>query len=574
MRVPALALTAALLTAALAGCLQDSATVDPAAQAAKTAFDTTRGWSMPLSPALYELLEPVKEFVPSFDGTPISVALFFPKIEGCDWSAASVPDSCKLPVVMDAGPYYAGIIDQVKYRPPTIEWLVPRGYVVAHMSIRGTGESGGCMELFSENEQKDVSEVVTWLGTQPWSTGSVGMIGRSYDGTTPLMAAGQGNPYLKTIVPISSVPSLRDLMFRNGTSEERGPIFHSVVYWANYGLGAGDGGLPGHRQGHAQEQVCEDAVQGAVQGPLAMATGDVSDAYWEERDLRQKVLDNYNGSIWIIHGFEDWNVNPSQVVPWFNELQDKGLRVKMWMGVWGHAYPDRVDEHRNVRWDWAEWVVRWFDSELKGLDVDTGPVVEVEDSLFVWRAEESYPPRDANWMELELGDGVLVPKGNASGASEMPLAADGTLSWTSEPLAQDMRIAGLPQIHVTVSPTTPVGGYLFAELHDVFPDGRTMRIGWAPIDLRYHAGGNTEPATLVPGQPVLAKMEAEPMDAHLGEGHRLRLVLHKNGVEDVRESPSKELLLIGVGGGLSVLRLPVIDRPDVLPTYNPPGLEE
>ena len=562
MRAAAFALALLLTGTALAGCLQEGATLDNTALGAPlptSGFDTSRGWSTPLSPALYEVLPGVETLVESFDGTPISVAYFLPDMEGCDWAAAELPEECKVPVVMDAGPYYAGVVDQVKYRPPLIEWLVPRGYAVAHMSVRGTGESGGCMELFSENEQKDVSEVVTWLAEQPWSTGSVGMMGRSYDGTTPFMAAAQGNPHLKTIVPISGVPSLRDLMFKNGTTEGRGAIFHSVVYWANYGMGAGDGGLGAHRTPHAQEQACQAFVEGAIKGPLAAATGDTSDAYWEERDLRQKTLDNYNGSIWIIHGLEDWNVNPSQVIPFYEELEAKGLKTKLWLGVWGHAYPDRMDEHRNVRWDWAEHVVRWFDSELKGLPVDTGPKVEVEDSLFVWRAEETYPPRDLNWTAVDFG---------YTGTDTM--TSQGSLGVQTEPLEAGMRIAGLPRFHATFTPTSPVATHVFAEMYDVFPDGRAVRIGWAAMNLQYHAGGNMEPATLTPGQPVLALMEFEPMDAHVAQGHRLRLNVHMAGVEDIQPSPYPGP--VSLDWSASTLLLPLIERPALLPSYVPAGL--
>ena len=577
MRAPALLLALLVLGAALAGCATPAAQVDPGAVAgASRVYDTSRAWSTPLSPALHEALPGLELLVPSFDGTPISVALFFPDMEGCDWEAESLPDACRLPVVMDAGPYYADRIDQQKYRPPLVEWLVPRGYAVAYMSVRGTGESGGCMEFMSMNEQMDVDHVVTWLGESAWSNGAVGMMGRSYDGTTPIMAAAFGNPYLKTIVPISGVPSQPDLMFKNGTSEMRGPIMHSYVYWANYGVGLADGGAPGHRADHWGEQACEESVMGAVAGPEAMLTGNGGAAFWQERELRPRVLENYNGSVWIIHGMEDWNVNPSQVVPWINELQDAGIETKAWLGVWGHAYPDRSDEHRNVRWDWAETVVTWFDKHLKGLDVDTGPAVEVEDRLYVWRAEESYPPRDARMVELELSSEGLVPMGNGTAGTAFVAGTGGegrSYATLSEPLAAPLRIAGLPQLHVTVTPTTPRGGYLFAELFDQYPDGRTVRAGWAAIDLRYHAGGNKEAATLVPGQPVVAKMEFEPTDTLVAQGHRLLLVLHKDGVEDVLPSPSPELLTISLGGGKSVLRLPAVERPNLVPTYAPPGLE-
>ena len=554
-----------LLTGAtLSGCVSPGDTIDAASLADASGrfpdatFDTTRAWSMPLKPGVYDKLPGVNVFVDSFDGTPISMGLHFPAIDGCDWNAtgeAPLADACRLPVVMDAGPYWAGHVDSEGFRPPLVDWLVPRGYVVAYMSIRGTGESGGCMELFSEQEQKDVSEMVTWLATQPWSSGNVGMMGRSYDGTTPLMAAAMGNPHLKTIVPISSVADLGDLMFKNGTSELRGSIFHSVVYWGNYGLGAGDGGAGpgGHRFDHTSEQACEDAAMGAVEGPKAAATGDTAGAYWTERELASKVVQNYNGSIWIVHGMEDWNVNPSQVVPWFQDLQNAGLKTKMWLGVWGHAYPDRSDEHRNVRWDWAEWTVRWFDSELKGLDVDTGPAVEVEDSQFVWRAEATYPPRDIMWQDMMFEGGNVIVAPNQPASS------------TSAPLETAVRIAGLTRLPLVVTPTSAAPTHLFAELFDVYPDGVTTRLGWGAINLHYAAGGNTDPQPPVPGMPLTALLEFEPMDALIAQGHRLRLNLHMDGVEDILPGPASAPATIDMAA--SPLQLPTIERAGFLASY-------
>jgi hypothetical protein len=96
-------------------------------------------------------------------------------------------------------------------------------------------------------------------------------------------------------------------------------------------------------------------------------------------------------------------------------------------------------------------------------------------------------------------------------------------------------------------------------------------VGWGAIDLKYHQGGNTEMQQLTPGQPVVAPMEFEPTDAHIGEGHRLRLVVHRLGVEDILPSPSSDPIALTLGSD-SVLRLPVVERPDILPSYVPPGL--
>ncbi|MGQ0535111.1 MAG: CocE/NonD family hydrolase [Methanobacteriota archaeon] len=583
---PRIVLLGALLlgTPVLAGCITSSDSVEPQAlpDLRRAVFDTSRAWSSPLSPAIYETLPGLEVMVPSFDGTEISLGIYRPKIDGCDWDAEAVPETCRLPVVMDSGPYYADHIDREKFRPPLNEWLVPRGYAVVYMSVRGTGNSAGCMETMSLSEQGDVDAMVTWLGEQAWSSGKVGMMGRSYDGSTPFFAAATGNPYLTTIVPIAGVPSQPDLLFKNGTSEARGPIFTNGLYWAGYGVGALDGGAPGHRADHLQDQACTDVAVGIPSSFAAAATGDASSEYWQDRNTKPRVLENYKGSVWIVHGLEDWNVNPSQVVPFVNELQDAGIETKAWLGVWAHAYPDRVDEHRNVRWDWAEQTVRWFDFYLKGVGPKPALDVEVEDSLFVWRSEASYPPRDAFDTVFELSaDGTLAKAGEGSPGTLVVGGSTGLLSlgpagdaleFRSEPLEKDLRLAGLSNLVLTATPSTAAGGYLFAELYDVFPDGRLMRIGWAAMNLRFHQGGNTEMQTLVPGQPIEVAMEFEPLDAHVGRGHSLALVVHKAGVEDIVPSPSPEATGITVGDGKSQLLLSTIERPAILPTYVPPGL--
>jgi predicted acyl esterase len=559
----------AMLTMGLAGCVGtdplEEQSVDEVEQAAEETYNTSQGWSTPTEPARYDILDGFEVKVDSFDDAQISVGVFLPDKEACDWGDGELPsdeaelaEACQVPVVIDAGPYWADAADEKSFRPPLVEWLVPRGYAVLHMSVRGTGESDGCMEFMSEAEQKDVDEVVTWAGEAAWSNGNVGMMGRSYDGTTPLMAAAQGNPHLETVVPISGVASAPDLMFKNGTSESRGPIMHSVVYWTLFGMGATYGAdAADFRAEHWSEQACEELVVGQAQGAYATATGDTGDEYWQQREFRERILENYNGSVWIVHGLQDWNVNPSQVVPWVDQLMDSDIQTKAWLGQWNHHYPDRVDEHRNARWDWADQTLDWFDHYLKDEGDEPDLNVEVEDSLYNWRTEATYPPEDREQASLEVDWGTAVVSGETSVAN------------TFEPLEDDLRIAGMPQVRTTATPSTTTGGWVFAELYDVWPDGTTERVGWGTLDLRHHEGGNEDPAPLVPGQPVEATIQFEPMDAHVAEGHQLQLVVHKSGVEDIPASPDPSPVALED----TSLRLPTIERPSTM-DRGPPQVTE
>ncbi|MAD72942.1 MAG: hypothetical protein CL973_04035, partial [Euryarchaeota archaeon] len=155
----------------------------------------------------------------------------------------NVPEGVTVPVIAEFGPYF----DEVSVETPSIEvpgtWLgqmiidqiLPHGYAFAQVSVMGTGRSNHCMDLMGNAEQLGVDAAVTWLGTQDWSNGAVSMIGKSYDGSTPWQAATFGNEYLKTIVPISGLIGVMELMWKNGSSEARAPIMHNGVY-GSYGV--------------------------------------------------------------------------------------------------------------------------------------------------------------------------------------------------------------------------------------------------------------------------------------------------------------------------------------------------
>ena len=61
-----------------------------------------------------------------------------------------------------------------------------RGYTFVMVDLRGFGGSTGCLDWGGPGEQADVVKAVEWAASQPWSTGSVGMYGKSYDGVTGL----------------------------------------------------------------------------------------------------------------------------------------------------------------------------------------------------------------------------------------------------------------------------------------------------------------------------------------------------------------------------------------------------
>ncbi|MCU0708822.1 MAG: Xaa-Pro dipeptidyl-peptidase, partial [Pirellula sp.] len=151
---------------------------------------------------------------------------------------ATETEGVRVPVIYQSSPYYAGMgstlpehmwsprqnlsahppkhetppaIPQTAKRPRLSgehlgEW-VPRGFAVVHSSSPGTGLSEGCPTVGGINESLAPKAVIDWLNGRArgftsvdgdelveatWSTGKVGMIGTSYNGTLCLAAATTG----------------------------------------------------------------------------------------------------------------------------------------------------------------------------------------------------------------------------------------------------------------------------------------------------------------------------------------------------------------------------------------------
>jgi predicted acyl esterase len=596
-RSGALVLFAIFLATSFAGCLSDSGSkAETDAEAAKKLgaakvqsvfdgiyrFDGTYSYTLAAGPYQFSVETPLGKgkqitLTSTVLGTTpngkITMGLWLP----------DVPEGTKVPVIVDAGPYYGN--GDVRETSPAgrlgkwmIENFVPHGYAVAQLSVRGTGDHGGCMDLMGIAEQTDLNTAITWLGTQSWSNGAVGMIGRSYDGSTPWEVAAQNNKYLKTIVPISGLSDAFGLFVKNGTSESRTPIMHSVVYYPFGFQGTGRG-----LENQANNVVCPEVVRGTALGVYAAAVGDRAPSqidYWYVRDFARLAMEKkWQGSIFMIHGLQDWNVEPHMGAPTADQFERAGYSVKQLWGQWGHMYPDRPNEHKgatcadkNTRWDWAEIMLHWFDHELKGMtSVDTGPAVQVLDSTCRWRNEEHFPPRDVNWTTFHVSSGnALTPAPGAAGSvylqpANVPVTGvRGDLAYGVEfkgpVLEKGMRFSGLPRLHVTV---TPMGasGHVAAILYDVDESGsKATRIGWTQMNIRYAEGGDTA-KNVVPGQKIVLKMQFEPLDVYLAPGHRLQLRLSEETYADHINAVPPGVVQLNYGGSdKAVLELPTIER--------------
>jgi len=386
------------------------------------------------------------------------------------------------PVIMDASPYYSccgrGNEGEIKEydangvitKEPLFydNYFVPRGYVFAAVDLSGTNRSTGCEDVGGPDEVAGAKAAIDWLngrvqaftaetgGTpvtaRSWTTGKVGMIGKSWDGSIANGVAATGVPGLATIVPISAISSWYDYMRFNGT------------------LRASD--YPAGLQGFVTDRVAQcAAVTASLAADSAETTGDFN-AFWQARDYRPDVS-KVRASVFVVHGVNDQNVTTNQFATWWSGLATQGVPRKIWLHQGGH-----VDPFDMRRPQWVDALHEWFDHWLQGLpnDVMREPRASVETSPGVWRTQADWPAPGTRNASIRLGNGTLGPRSSsatvaytdetlseADGSADPNTPKPGRLTFLSGPLTAPLRIAGSPSLRLRIKvdqPTTQIAARL------------------------------------------------------------------------------------------------------------------
>ncbi|GAB3938327.1 hypothetical protein GCM10027614_18180 [Micromonospora vulcania] len=310
---------------------------------------------------------------------------------------------------MDASPYYlccgrgneserktydaAGVIAKAPLFYDN--YFVPRGYAFAAVDLAGTARSTGCEDVGGRAEVGSATAVVDWLNGranaftadgQPvraeWSTGRVGMIGKSWDGSVANGVAATGVPGLATIVPISAISSWYDYQRYQG-----------VLRAADY-----PGYLHSYVNGRGDEACAQ--VLARLRTDSAEETGDYN-AYWAQRDYRP-AAGRVRASVFVAHGVNDLNVTTNQFARWWQELAEQGVPRKLWLHQAGHEDPFDVR-----RAEWVATLHSWFDYWLQGLrnGIMDEPRVDLETAPGVWTTQRDWPATGTRKVRVALGAG-------------------------------------------------------------------------------------------------------------------------------------------------------------------------
>ncbi|PRX04527.1 UNVERIFIED_ORG: dipeptidyl-peptidase IV [Actinomadura viridilutea] len=536
----------------------------------------------------------------------------------------------KVPTILEPSPYWAGTHDvpmhpvdvdevQAASRRPVKRdlaevfpgyydnYFLPRGYAVADLDSIGTGGSTGCPTSGDRAEQAATKAAVDWLNgrargwapdgtpvTATWSTGNVGMIGQSYNGTLPNMAAAGGVAGLKAIVPIAAISSWYD------------------YYRANGGVVA-----PGGYQGEDLDvlakavltrknpEVCAKVID-ELTATQDRETGDYGKV-WAERDYVRDAR-NVKAAVMVVHGLNDWNVKVKNSVQWWNALKKAGVPRKLWLHQGNHATP--------FRWRLEEWLRQthhWFDRWLYGIPngITAEPRVDIERAPGQWETARDWPVPGTRTVALGLNAGPEGQPGSLSprprpGAPQSMVDAGRTrtaeqllvnedradpnrLVYLTPRLDEAVRVNGIPRMSVRASldgrspyltallvdygtDTRPTGARVDTGERVCFgqgvpgDDGCTTRQahrtetapfkivtrGWLDARNR-HSPSRTEP--IAPGREYTFRWDLEPTDYVFKPGHRIGVVILSTDHDYTLRYPAGTRLT--VRPGTSRLHLPI-----------------
>lgn len=448
------------------------------------------------------------------------------------------------------------------------DFWVPRGYVHVIANLRGTCGSDGTFNFFDAQERQDVYDLVEWVAAQPWCDGNVGMIGISYFAMTQLEAAVERPPHLKAIFPLAVTADLYEGVNHHGllSSSFLTPFLammgltsdRSDKLWRSKPVGVarrvlntprvhkkfetanGEAAVTMLRQllrlPHNPHPWDELWLQAAVKHPTR-------DEWWEERNLLP-LLKEIDIPVYLGCDWENVPLHlPSTFASW-KALSDNGsVRMGM-LGKFG------------LTWPWESMhteALAWYDHWLKGHDTgitDGPPIRYFLPGADEWRTADSWPPSQAPHRELALrADGTLSDDEGEPGGREFmvlgaglgrakpsPIDPPSTLTWTGEPLGEDLDVVGDVELRLVAS-ATAIDTAWMAMLQDVAPGGEATDVtaGWLRASLREVDEAASRPgapvlpcrnARAIPlGEDVVYRIPLVPNARRFKAGHRVRLVL-------------------------------------------------
>jgi predicted acyl esterase len=488
------------------------------------------------------------------DGVRISVCVYRP--DGTD----------RVPALFAASPYQHAF-DTVPAFPlflwretGPVEWYVGKGYAYVHADVRGSGGSEGEFGFMDATEQQDYVQLIAWTIRQSWCNGKVGGVGQSYYAMAQWLMATYNPPGLACIAPYDGL-----------VDQYRGSNYHGGIYcsyrsvWYTSLRADNQHRLAGR---HGRPPMKFDLVGAIIDHPLDDEFWRVRSPYWRLDRIKCPVLSIGHWGKMGLHlrgnilGYEEVKAPKKLVVTGARNTFE------------AHRMFDQVEFHEKE-------CLPFYDLHLKGANsgfMDGAPVKLYVRGANVWRTEEEWPPKRAQYVPYFLctGPSNSVASLNDGALSiEPPLAdepatrytypdwewingvvvtgADGrpdftrrVLTFTSAPLAADVEVTG-PIVLKLYASSTAIDTQFIVKLSDQHPQdgaarGRGEQPSFTPVSKGWLKASHrekdaarstpirpfythTNPQPLTPGEIYQFDIEVLPISYVFKQGHRIRLEL-------------------------------------------------
>ncbi len=514
------------------------------------------------------------------DGCRLSARVWMPEDAGAD----------PVPAVLEYIPYRKrdGTLPRDEMMHP---YVAGHGYASVRVDMRGNGDSDGLMtDEYTEQELADACEVIAWLAAQPWCSGAVGMMGKSWGGFNCLQTAFLQPPALKAVISVCSTTDrfADDIHFKGG-----------CLLGENFGWGAVMLAYSSRPPDPALRADWREVWLARLEAEPWLAPRWAAEqsrsAYWKHGSVCEDYA-RMTVPVLSVGGWADNYMNTVSAL-----VENVPAPVKGIVGPWVHQYPHTAVPGPRI--GFLQEALRWWDRWLKGIDTGAGedpayrayilhsepPDASAPHRAGHWVAEAEWPPARVAWQDWSLASGgeggslrrgylereeragfeavIATPQtlGMEAGEffpmglnAEMPgdQRRDDALSlcFDGPVLEAPLELLGAARLELRIASDKPLG-FVVARLCDVAPDGASVRIAHGMANL-CHRNSREAPEPMVPGEAVDLAFDLDQMGYRLAPGHRLRLALSNSYWPFVWPSPEAGRLVV-TGGGL---RLPVHEQ--------------
>jgi len=468
----------------------------------------------------------------SHDGIQLHAGVFLP---------ADRAEDERHPVLMNIGPYTApnggalgGNLTGIVNRNPELfshPGMRDGRYAYLQVDVRGFGGSEGCFEYYMPNEALDAKASIEWAASQPWSTGKVGLWGKSYDGAQQVLAMAADPEGLAAAVIQAPGLSAYTALWHQGVHYATGRYATTGVYTAD------DLMAPQNLDTIGSPEYARAALSPATSLPgnptcrtdalVGMnVIRDRDDDFWTSKEAYKDAAGSDVPAFWV-HGFWDANTKPVHVDIWESLTGPK----QAWFGQFTHI---RGHENGVGRRDFfLDEAFRFLDEHVRGIAPaidDPAVTVQSGNGEGRWRAEDAWPPADAEAWAMPVRPGAYTdePGNNGTGSSA------GQGHWTvTEALPHAAHLAGEPVLTATIDSLVPYT-HTVAHVYDIAPDGTAHLVTRGAI------------ATGEVGREEIS-LTLYPQDWVFAAGHRIGV--HLSGSDDAWYSPGVSMTEVTVEDG-------------------------